>query len=113
MTMHGELQTRLEQLLAMILELGTNRIILDGLVSRYGVFLFTGGVVRREPWGLAALGSYLQRPFAADQHLHHCRRPLSACGRGCDESGSGDHSGRAANAALSAGDRRPVRAGIG
>jgi hypothetical protein len=61
----GEVQRHREQLLAMILELQTHRIILDELVNCYGVFLFTGGVVPREPWGLVAMTSYLQRPFAA------------------------------------------------
>ena len=63
----GEVQRQREQLLAMIRELQTNRIILDGLVNGYGVFLFTGGVVPREPWGLVAMTSYLQRPFAVDR----------------------------------------------
>jgi hypothetical protein len=63
----GEVQRHRKQLLAMIRELQTNRIILDGLANCYGVFLFTGGVVPREPWGLVAMTSYLQRPFAVDR----------------------------------------------
>jgi hypothetical protein len=63
----GKVQRQREQLLAMILELQTNRLILDGLANCYGVFLFTGGVVPREPWGLFAMTSYLQRPFAVDR----------------------------------------------
>jgi hypothetical protein len=56
-----------EQLAAMILDLQTNRIILDDLVNCYGVFLFTGGVVPEEHWGLLAMTSYLHAPFAADR----------------------------------------------
>ena len=56
-----------EQLLAMILELQTNRIILNGLLDCYATFRFTGGVVPREPWGLVAMISYLKCPFAADR----------------------------------------------
>jgi hypothetical protein len=67
MTIPGEVQRHGQQLLAMILELRANWIILDSLVKCYGMFLFTGGVVPREPWGLAAMTSYLQRPFAADR----------------------------------------------
>jgi hypothetical protein len=56
-----------EQLLAMVLDVQTNRIILDELVNCYGVFLFTGGVVPKEHWGLLAMTSYLHAPFAADR----------------------------------------------
>ena len=55
------------QLLAMILDLQTNRVMLDELVNCYGVFLFTGGVVPEEHWGLGAMTSYLHDPFAADR----------------------------------------------
>ena len=67
MTTPAELRKDREQLVAMIRELQTNRIILDGLLKCYGMFLFTGGVVPREPWGLDAVTSYLQCPFAADR----------------------------------------------
>jgi hypothetical protein len=66
MTTTVELRKHREQLLAMILELQANRVILDELVKYYGVFLFTGGVVPREQWGLLAMASYLQCPFAVD-----------------------------------------------
>ena len=66
MTKPAQLHKYREQLVAMILELQTNRIILDGLLNRYGIFRFTGGVVSREPWGLVAMTSYLQSPFATD-----------------------------------------------
>ncbi|MBN2293935.1 MAG: hypothetical protein JXM70_16025 [Pirellulales bacterium] len=66
MTKPAQLHKYREQLAAMIRELQTNRIILDGLLNRYGIFRFTGGVVPTEPWGLVAMTSYLQRPFAAE-----------------------------------------------
>ena len=66
MITHANSRKNEEDLAAMIRELQTNRIILDGLVNCYGVFRFTGGVVPREPWGLVAMTSYLQSPFAAD-----------------------------------------------
>jgi len=65
MTIPAELRTNREQLLAMLLELQANRIILDELVRCYAMFLFTGGVVPGEHWGLVAMTSYLQHPFAA------------------------------------------------
>jgi hypothetical protein len=65
MTTPAELRKDRGQLLAMILELQTNRIILDGLLDCYATFRFTGGVVPRESWGLVAMTSYLERPFAA------------------------------------------------
>ena len=67
MTTPAELRKDRQQLLAMILELQTNRIILDGLLACYGTFRFTGGVVPREPWGLIAMTSYLECPFAASR----------------------------------------------
>jgi hypothetical protein len=66
MTTTVESRKQREQLLAMILELQANRMILDELAKHYGVFLFTGGIVTREHWGLLAMASYLQDPFAAD-----------------------------------------------
>jgi hypothetical protein len=65
MTTPAELRKDRGQLLAMILELQTNRIILDGLLDCYGTFRFTGGVVPRESWGLVAMTAYLKSPFAA------------------------------------------------
>jgi len=67
MITHANLRKNKEELVAMLRELQTNRIILDGLVNCYGVFRFTGGVVPREPWGLVAMTSYLQCPLAADR----------------------------------------------
>ena len=67
MITHAKLRKNEEDLVAMIRELQTNRIILDRLVNCYGVFRFTGGVVPRERWGLVAMTSYLQSPFAADR----------------------------------------------
>lgn len=67
MITRAKLRKNEEELVAMILELKTNRIILDRLVNHYGVFRFTGGVVPRDPWGLVAMTSYLQSPFATDR----------------------------------------------
>jgi hypothetical protein len=64
MPIPNELPNRRDQLLAMIQELQTNRIILDELVDCYSMFRFTGGVVPREQWGLVAIASYLRRPSA-------------------------------------------------
>lgn len=55
-----------EALSAMLLELRNNRGILDGLSEYYAKFRFTGGNVSAEPWGLAAITSYLNRPFATE-----------------------------------------------
>lgn len=65
MTITTESRNRREQLLAMIWDLQTNRVILDKLVKCYGVFLFTGGDVPRDRWNLVAITSYLQCPYAA------------------------------------------------
>ncbi len=43
MTTPAEGRKHRENLLAMILELQTNRIVLDGLLNCYGMFRFTGG----------------------------------------------------------------------
>jgi hypothetical protein len=59
-------QNHRTELAAMILELETNRAILDGLASWYGVFVFTGGAVPTAQWDIAAITSYLEHPFAAD-----------------------------------------------
>lgn len=56
-----------EALSAMVLELRTNRGILDGLSKYYAKFRFTGGDVSAERWGLAAIASYLNHPFAVDR----------------------------------------------
>lgn len=66
MTITAESRKHREQLLAMILDLQSNRVILDELLNCYGAFLFTGGTVPRERWNLVAITSYLQHPFAAD-----------------------------------------------
>ena len=43
-----------EELAAMVLELQSNRAILDGLADWYGVFVFTGGAVPTAQWDIAA-----------------------------------------------------------
>ena len=50
----------------MQLELQTNQAVLDGLVNWYSVFAFTGGAVPSGHCQLAAVNSYLARPFAAE-----------------------------------------------
>ena len=67
MMMPADVRNRRETLSAMILELQNNQITLTGLLSRYGVFLFTGGEVPRGRWDLVAMTAYLERPFAADR----------------------------------------------
>ena len=67
MMMPADVRNRRKALSAMILELQNNRITLTGLLSRYGVFLFTGGDVPRGRWDLAAISTYLERPFAGDR----------------------------------------------
>ena len=51
----------------MLGELQRNRNILDELVDCYKMFRFTGGNVPRGPWGLVAITSYVEHPFAADR----------------------------------------------
>jgi len=63
----AELRTRRALLTAMILELQTNQAVLDNLANWYGVFLFTGGDVPRGHCDVAALASYLERPFATNR----------------------------------------------
>jgi hypothetical protein len=60
-------RNRSDGLLAMIREWQAHRVVLDGLVDDYGVFLFTGGEVPQRPWELAATTSYLAHPIAADR----------------------------------------------
>lgn len=55
-----------EELAAMLLELQTNRGILKGLTSWYGLFVFTGGDVPTAQWNLAAMTSHLEHPLATD-----------------------------------------------
>jgi hypothetical protein len=62
----ARLRSHQEELLAMRLELQTNRAILDGLANWYGVFVFTGGPVPTARWNLVAMTSYLEHPSAAD-----------------------------------------------
>ena len=50
----------------MRLELQTNQTVLDGLLSWYSVFAFTGGAVPSGQCELAAVDDYLERPFATD-----------------------------------------------
>jgi hypothetical protein len=50
----------------MRLELQTNQAVLKGLLNWYGVFAFTGGAIPSGQCELAAVNSYLKRPFATD-----------------------------------------------
>lgn len=55
------------QLLAeMMEELQTNQAVLKGMLKWYGVFAFTGGAVPSGQCEVAAVKSYLERPFATD-----------------------------------------------
>lgn len=65
----GRPQNEHEELAAMLLELQTNRGLLDGLTRWYGLFVFTGGDVPTAPWNLAATTSHLEHPLAADYLL--------------------------------------------
>ena len=47
-------------------ELQTNKTVVDGLSNWYSVFAFTGGAVPSGHCELAAVNSYLDRPFATD-----------------------------------------------
>ncbi len=47
-------------------ELQTNQTVVDGLSNWYSVFAFTGGAVPSGHCELAAVNSYLDRPFATD-----------------------------------------------
>ena len=55
-----------EELAAMLLELQTNRGILKGLTSWYGLFVFTGGDAPTAQWDLAAMTSHLEHPLETD-----------------------------------------------
>lgn len=59
-------RNRHEELAAMVLELQTNQVVLDGLTRWYGVFVFTGGQVPKAPWNLVAMTYYLKHPLVAD-----------------------------------------------
>lgn len=65
----GRPQNEHEQLAAMLVELQTNRGLLDGLTRWYGLFVFTGGNVPTAQWNLAATTSRLEHPLAADYLL--------------------------------------------
>ena len=67
MIMRPKSRTHRAELSAMILELQTNRGVLNELSKYYATFRFTGGNVSAERWGLAAINRYLNRPFAADR----------------------------------------------
>lgn len=56
-----------EQLTGMMLELQANQAALKRLRGWYGVFVFTGGDVPSGRYGLLAMASYVERPFAADR----------------------------------------------
>ena len=77
-----------KELAAMLLELQTNRGILKGLTSWYGLFVFTGGDVPTAQWNLAAMTSYLEPPLATDrlltseiQRYRHSVQTLGALGQ--------------------------------
>jgi hypothetical protein len=59
-----------QQLQAILGELQTNRSTLNELFDCYRMFLFTGGTIPMTRWELAAITSYIERPFAADQITH-------------------------------------------
>ncbi|MGO9113721.1 MAG: hypothetical protein ACLP9L_31195 [Thermoguttaceae bacterium] len=65
-TVPGESSSRRQQSAGMRLELQTNQAVLDGLLNSYSVFAFTGGTVPSGQCELAAINSYLERPFATD-----------------------------------------------
>jgi hypothetical protein len=78
-----------EQLMGMIQELQTNRATLDGLLSWYSTFVFTGGDVPSGECDLVAVNSYLERPFAADristgkvERYRHLVREIMELGQG-------------------------------
>ena len=77
-----------EELAAMFLELQTNRDILAGLTSWYGLFVFTGGDVPTAQWNLAAMTAYLEHPLATDclltseiQRYRHLIQTLGGLGQ--------------------------------
>ena len=65
----GKPQNEHEELDAMLLELRTNRRLLDGMTRWYGLFVFTGGDVPTAQWNLAAMTSHLEHPLATDYLL--------------------------------------------
>ena len=81
-----------EELAAMVLELRSNRAVLDGLTNWYGVFVFTGGRVPTVHWNLTAMTSYLEHPPVADglwaSEIEHYRRLAQAIGN-LGEEGTG------------------------
>ena len=56
-----------QQLQSIRVALQTNMSTLKELFDCYRMFLFTGGTVPRTRWELAAITSYIERPFAADR----------------------------------------------
>jgi hypothetical protein len=79
---------------AMILELQTNRSVLNELSKYYAKFRFTGGNVSAERWSLAALTRIRNRPFAAGrlvaagaERYRQLAEAIMELGRGVAESG--------------------------
>jgi len=56
-----------QQLQSIRVALQTNMRTLKELFDCYRMFLFTGGTVPTTRWELAAITSYIERPFAADR----------------------------------------------
>ncbi len=65
-TVPSESSARWQQSAGMRLELQANQTVLEGLLNWYSVFVFTGGTVPSGRCELAAINSYLERPFATD-----------------------------------------------
>lgn len=77
-----------EELAAMVVELQSNRAVLDGLTNWYEVFVFTGGRVPTAHWNLIAMTSYLDHPSAADcpwnsgiEHYRHLALTIGNLGQ--------------------------------
>ena len=73
-----------KELAALVLELESNRAVLDGLTDWYEVFVFTGGRVPTAHWNLSAMTSYLEHPPTADgrwaAEIGHYRHSAQAIG---------------------------------
>ena len=67
MRTHDDLFNPKQQLQAIRGELQTNRSTLNELFDCYRMFLFTGGTIPLRRWDLAAIASYIERPWATDR----------------------------------------------
>ncbi len=65
-TQPGQSPASRQRSAGMKLELQTNQSVLNGLLNWYSVFAFMGGAVPSGHCELAAVNSYLERPFATD-----------------------------------------------